>query len=912
MILKFIRKLVKKDYYNSYDNDSYNRFNERKRLMKFNRFLSKPKVFTGIYLVFAAAVFIIAVLLLNWIQNFSLGSVLQTGDLSSIHQKKESVIETMISHPVFLIVMLVFLAVGYLVFAYRIRVSQGSLNIGQKGTARWTTREELDEQFIKIPEKEIPFPGMGGIPVARSGNHLYIDNTNVNNLIIGGTRSGKGQTTIEPMAEIISRADEKCSMVITDPKMELANKMIPVLNERGYETHILNLIDPEYSMGYNPLALIVQEYKDGNEDSAQQLAASLGYNVFANNEADKDKYFTDQARNVFVAAVMADIKDNIELDREQNKRWQHEHDKKEKERERKYYKRLYGSDYTLYVLKKYVDKILANEGDISDLGILVELQSLAAAGVLNREIAIKDLSESMISNIRNFKYKENNFRKKRFYPSNENEKKINIYSIIKMCNFLVSQPRGQNRTALDEYFDSRPEDDFSRIMYGSVITASENTKGTIMSVFRGGVSIFGYDSIAKMTAESTLDFMDVGFGERPVAVFIALPDYDSSNWFIATVFINQMYFILAKLATAMPGGKLLRRVNFILEEFGNLPALDNFENIITVCLGRNMTFTLAIQALAQVNVKYHESADTITGNCGNWIYIMTNNNDTAEEISRMLGKETITTVNRTGRKLSISKELTEMTDEKPLLTDEELRKLEMGETVVIRPMYRQARGSQKGLSIKAHPIANMGEYRMKYAYTFLNDVFPQKQLLYQSDRLIKMREKVPYLKKMKINIVAGYIEMTSHINLQERSRSGEKYVAFCEYKKQPYVPIVQPASDGRPAERDPKDYSKLKSAIMLLNVPKSEVMLYMEAGKCYEDDDGNSQIQNPEYVLINSSLIEYAYALWGCKSKAIQEKGFQLFDLVLPLGEKPVTKEELYLQDQIEQEILNASRKEVI
>lgn len=82
-----------------------------------------------------------------------------------------------------------------------------------------------------------------------------------------------------------------------------------------------------------------------------------------------------------------------------------------------------------------------------------------------------------------------------------------------MCNYLVSQPRGQNRTALDEYFDNRPEDDFSRIMYGSVITASENTKGTIMSVFRGGVSIFGYDSIAKMTSESTMDFMDVGFGE---------------------------------------------------------------------------------------------------------------------------------------------------------------------------------------------------------------------------------------------------------------------------------------------------------------------------------------------------------------------------------------------------------------
>ena len=373
-----------------------------------------------------------------------------------------------------------------------------------------------------------------------------------------------------------------------------------------------------------------------------------------------------------------------------------------------------------------------------------------------------------------------------------------------------------------------------------------------------------------------------------------------------------MYFILAKLATSMPGGKLLRRVMFILDEFGNLPALDNFENIITVCLGRNMTFTLAVQSLAQVNVKYRESADTITGNCGNWIYIMTGDNDTADEISKKLGPETITTVNRTGKKLSISKELTEMSDEKPLLTAAELMLLEMGETVVLRPMYREAKGTKEKIAVKAHPIANMGEYRMKYAYQFLGDVFPQDQLLYQSDRLAQMRSKVTYLKDMKIKIVSGYVETTSHIDLQERSRSGEKYMKFLQFKNAPFVPIVSAAPDGQVAEREEADYIRLKSALSLLNLTPQEMILYLEAGKCYEDDEGIVQVQNPEYVLINSSLIEYAHTLWGCNSRRIQEKGFDLLDLVLPLSEKPVTEEELYLKDLIEQEILNAGRREVL
>ena len=175
-----------------------------------------------------------------------------------------------------------------------------------------------------------------------------------------------------------------------------------------------------------------------------------------------------------------------------------------------------------------------------------------------------------------------------------------------------------------------------------------------------------------------------------------------------------------------------------------------------------------------------------------------------------------------------------------------------------------------------------------------------------------MRAKVTYLKDMKIKIVSGYVETTSHIDLQERSRSGEKYMKFLQFKNAPFVPIVSVAPDGQVAEREEADYIRLKSALSFLNLTPQEMILYLEAGKCYEDDEGIVQVQNPEYVLINSSLIEYAHTLWGCNSRRIQEKGFDLLDLVLPLSEKPVTEEELYLKDLIEQEILNAGRREVL
>ena len=684
--------------------------------------------------------------------------------------------------------------------------------------------------------------------------------------------------------------------------------MIPKIKERGYDTHILNLIDPMYSMGYNPLSLIIQEYKLGSEDTAQQLCASLGYNIFSKNEGEKDPYFTDQARNVFIAAVMADIKDNIELDREQNKRWKYEHEKREDERERAYFKKLYQDDYETYVIKTAVDDILSEAGDIENAGILVELKlrAAAASNSLSEDLMqlLDDLTEEMIEKARTFELKKSSFLRKRFYPSDENEKKINIYSIIKMCNFLASQKRGQNRTALDEYFEKRPEDDFSRIMYGSVITASENTKGTVMSVFRGGISIFGFESIAKMTAESTVDFMDIGFGEKPVAIFITLPDYDSSNWFIATVFINQLYFILAKCATAMPGGKLVRRVMFILDEFGNLPPIDNCENILTVCLGRNITFTLAIQDMAQLEQKYQNAAKIIKGNCGNWIYIMAGHEDTANEFSGKLGPETITTLNRTGKKLALTKELTEMSEDKPLLTGAELMRLKMGETVVVRILYRESKGTEPEIRIRANPIANMGKYSMKYAYEFLGDIFPQDQMLYISDRLLSMRENIPYLREMKINVANVGIDRTDHIDLNERSRSGGQYIEFQTYLTSPFVPFEEDV-------RSENNFVKLNTVLQLLNISEVELPMYLQAGLLTEDDEGQFQITLPEYVITNESLIEYAHQLWKCRSAEIQAKGYAIMDLVVPLKEKPLTAEEIMLMAEYEHEILSAVRMQI-
>lgn len=103
---------------------------------------------------------------------------------------------------------------------FKIRVAYKDLNVGQKGVERFTTLEEIKEQYVCTEEKETPFEGEGGIAVYRDGDKIFIDNSATNTYTDGTTRSGKGELVIRVAIENISRSSRQASMIITDPKLE--------------------------------------------------------------------------------------------------------------------------------------------------------------------------------------------------------------------------------------------------------------------------------------------------------------------------------------------------------------------------------------------------------------------------------------------------------------------------------------------------------------------------------------------------------------------------------------------------------------------------------------------------------------------------------------------------------------------
>lgn len=670
---------------------SKNKDRRPKRVMQIERFLSNTKVII--------AILILEDLFFFFMGNFLFNSVVKLPKVAKDleHPGKYLGLKNILPdfgiikefHELYiplLIILIVALAIFNIYTAYKMKVawSEEYFNIGQKGEERWTTNEEIKQQYDEIPDKNKTFKGYGGTIVSRMGDKLYIDKSPVNNLIIGTTRSGKGEMFVLPTIDVYSRARKKASLVINDPKAELYKSSKRTLKARGYDVYLLNFDDPLHSMGFNPLDMIVRLAVEGDYENAELLAQAFSFSIFNPDEpTNTDRFWSDASSSLLAALILAHLEDCIRMDEMQNQR-----------------------RYTVWKEKKEAYEKLNDKAKESAYNKYKELKEQNTDVILNPEI--KYLPEE-----------------EQYVMLHENVKKINMYSIIITFTELarIKDPDNQDITALDEYFNKRPMLDRAKLKYAAVEISPNKTKGSIFSVMLSKLTTFTYENMAKMTAESSFDLEDIGFGEKPIAVFLGLPDYDKSKHFMATVFIRQLYFVLAKRANRTRSGKCDRMVKIIADEFGNMPAIENMEGIISVCLGRNISFDLVIQSYAQLTKLYGDNSNTLRDNCGNQIYILTINGDTAQEFSELLGNETIIDLQRSGENLSTHKHFMENTQEKPLLNKNRLMRLLPGECVIKRVMKREDLEKKR---ITPTPIFNSEESgkRFLFRYEYLTDTFP--------------------------------------------------------------------------------------------------------------------------------------------------------------------------------------------
>lgn len=174
-----------------------------------------------------------------------------------------------------------------------------------------------------------------------------------------------------------------------------------------------------------------------------------------------------------------------------------------------------------------------------------------------------------------------------------------------------------------------------------ILSSSENTYKSITSVFSEKMAIFDDVNVANVTSKSDFDFAILG--KEKSALFVIVPDEDKTYYPLVTMIVGLLYKELVKLANTCNDKKVPIQIDWLLDEFANCPPLiePSIESIVSVARSRGLRYHFFIQSLSQLdNVYGKEVAQIILDNSG-LAYLKTNTMDTAEAVSKRLGKKTI-------------------------------------------------------------------------------------------------------------------------------------------------------------------------------------------------------------------------------------------------------------------------------
>ena len=275
---------------------------------------------------------------------------------------------------------------------------------------------------------------------------------------------------------------------------------------------------------------------------------------------------------------------------------------------------------------------------------------------------------------------------------------INLNSISLMTT--TGEEKLANTTYVKDYFSYKDPAGTAYTKASSTLMAPSETKGSILSVFKQKIQLFASRAnLSEMLSNNDFDMRDIG--KKKTAVFIVIQDEKTTYHSLVTIFLKQCYETLISVAQES-GGKLPHRTNFILDEFANMPPLKDVTTMVTAARSRNIRFTFIIQNFAQLYEVYgKENGETIKGNCGNIVYLISTELSALEEISKMCG--------------DVKSKEKEKTSSTPLVTVSDLQRLSQWETIILR---------LRTMPFKTKLTPN---YQMNWGHNFPKAKYPQRE-----------------------------------------------------------------------------------------------------------------------------------------------------------------------------------------
>ncbi len=424
-------------------------------------------------------------------------------------------------------------------------------------------------------------------------------------IYLGTTGSGKTTGCIEPQLRAISSQKNKPNIFVTDPKGELFNHNAEHMKKMGYRTFVLNFKNTTRSNKWNPLSdllEVVRQIKGVRASSPEHCTGRIPDGVPKNAPS-----------SAFVSG--------------------------------RYYM-FDGKAFPTLAMAKQMKKVKEND-------LNVELSSLinSLGNTFIKVESTKDPTweKAAQDQVKGFLQAMCDYLLDPF--SGFTEDMFTIYTMTQLFNVLR---RGMMRRS-----DSRSRPDVfthpliknlprqTQNMFASVFASSPITMLSHLSVLGNSLGPWCKPHIYALTTGNDIELFDEK-DDSPFAIFVITRDYEASDYDIAALFVDWVYRNMVEYAEACAEqNKPWRDTHFLLDEFGNIPSINSFENKIATSRSRKIYFHLVLQSYAQLQNVYssdannHSVANIIKDNCNSINFLGSQNVDTKKSFSDDCGSKTV-------------------------------------------------------------------------------------------------------------------------------------------------------------------------------------------------------------------------------------------------------------------------------
>jgi type IV secretion system protein VirD4 len=336
----------------------------------------------------------------------------------------------------------------------------------------------------------------------------------------------------------------------------------------------------------------------------------------------------------------------------------------------------------LHLVNKYMDLYLSDKSNIAAKAKAEKYAKITAKTIINigggdgnygQNAFFYDAAEGLLSSVI--------LLLAEFGDKNERH----IVSVFKLIQDLLAKYQPNPKAKPQMYFTTLmsklPSEHKAKWLAGAALNSSDQSMMSVMSTALSRLNSFLDTEMEQLLCFGTAVDAEKFCSEKS-AIFIVLPEEDTSKYFMVSLLIQQLYREILVIADEN-GGKLPNRVMFYLDEFGTFPKIDGAEAMFSAGRSRKISIVAIIQSFAQLEQNYgKQGMEIITDNTQLTVFGgFAPNSQSAEVLSKALGEQTIMSGSVShGKDKSQSLQMIG----RPLMTVDELKSMPKGQFIVMK------------------------------------------------------------------------------------------------------------------------------------------------------------------------------------------------------------------------------------